>query len=137
MDLTSQFPRSPKEKISDLVHVGRMVDKARAYKNNTLGDYIYPCPLDSIILDFLKIDKEEFSDKACTMEENQIKTWVAKLAISHSSEKIEEINDSILNSQPDSPEKWKRFYELRDQLDSNRKDIQKWVDLIDLEEGRI
>ncbi len=137
MDLTTQFPRSPKEKIAGIVHVGRMLDKARAYKNNTLGEYIFPCPLDSIILEFLKIDKEEFSNKACTMEENQFESWVAKLSTPYSSEKIAEINDSILNSQPDSKEKWKRFYELRDQLDSNRKDIQKWVDLIDLEEDRI
>ena len=37
----------------------RMIDKARAYNSKTLGEYIFPCPLDKIILEFLNTDYEE------------------------------------------------------------------------------
>ena len=46
------------------------------------------------------------------------------------------MNETILNRQPDNPEKWQKFYEIRDRLDPSRKDVTTWVDLIDLEEGR-
>ena len=49
MDLSKVFPRSPKQKMAGLVHLGRMIDKGRAYKEKKLADYIYPCPLDKII----------------------------------------------------------------------------------------
>jgi hypothetical protein len=42
-----------------------------------------------------------------------------------------------LERQPDSENRWERFYELRDKIDSSRKDVTTWVDLIDLEEGRL
>ena len=53
MDLSKVFPRSPKQKMAGLVHLVRMIDKGRAYKEKKLADYIYPCPLDKIILNFL------------------------------------------------------------------------------------
>ena len=40
MDLSREFPRSPKQKIAGLVQLGRMIDKGRAYKEKRLADYI-------------------------------------------------------------------------------------------------
>ena len=61
MDLSRDFPRSPKQKIAGLVQLGRMIDKGRAYKEKKLAEYIYPCPLDKIILNFLCIDADAFA----------------------------------------------------------------------------
>ena len=60
MNLSHTFPRSPRDKLNGLVHLPRMIDKALASKQNTLGEYIFPCPLDKIILNFLQIDAEEW-----------------------------------------------------------------------------
>ena len=62
MDLSKVFPRSPKLKIAGLAHLGRMIDKGRAFKEKKLADYIYPCPLDKIILNFLSIEAENFAN---------------------------------------------------------------------------
>jgi len=119
-----------------LVHLPRMIDKARASKQNTLGEYIFPCPLDQIILDFLEIDADEWVRRVDSQNEEQLTQWVENKCRSRPAGEIESVNRQILKRQPDSEDRWKRFYELRDKIDSSRKDITTWVDLIDLEEGR-
>jgi len=137
MDLSHKFPRSPRDKMSGLVHLPRMIDKALASKLNTLGEYIFPCPLDKIILDFLKIDAEEWVRLVHSQNEEQLALWVEKKCGSGPADDRESINRKILERQPDSEDRWQRFYELRDQIDSSRKDVVTWVGLIDLEEGRL
>jgi len=113
-----------------------MIDKALASKLNTLGEYIYPCPLDKIILDFLQIDAEEWIRLVHSQNEEQLARWVKKKCASGPPDDMESINRKILERKPDSEDRWKRFYELRDNIDSSRKDIVTWAGLIDLEEGR-
>ncbi len=137
MDLTQEFPRGPREKMAGLVHIPRMIDKARAARQNTLGDYIYPCPMDKIMLEFLKVDSDTFQKKACDASEEDLSTWITLQCQNQSSEDKQAANLKILKSQPDNPEKWETFHEIRDGLDSSRTDITTWVDLIDLEEGRL
>lgn len=137
MDLSKTFPRSPRDKMSGLVYLPRMIDKALASKLNTLGEYIYPCPLDKIILDFLQIDAEEWIRLVHSQNEEQLARWVKKKCGSGPPDDMESINRQILERKPDSEDRWKRFYELRDNIDSSRKDIVTWVGLIDLEEGRL
>jgi hypothetical protein len=136
MNLTEKFPRSPKEQMAGLVHIPRMTDKARAARDNTLGDYIYPCPLDKIMLEFLDVDSETFQHRACGDTEETLAAWVAGRCRHRSQEEKIAVNGALLNGQPDNPEKWEYFYETRDRLNPSRKDITTWVDLIDLEEGR-
>ena len=62
MDLSINLPRSTKIKMAGLVHLSRMIDKDRAFKEKNLADYIYPCPLDIIILNFLHIEPEKFAN---------------------------------------------------------------------------
>jgi len=78
MDLTQFIPRSPKNKLAGIVMIPRMLDKARAYKNKSLGEYIYPCPLDQIILDFLGIDHKELAYQAQNLTNKEIELWVNK-----------------------------------------------------------
>jgi len=78
MNLTQEFPRSPKEQMAGLVHIPRMKDKARAARDNTLGEYIYPCPLDEIMLEFLDVDSETFQHRACDDTEETLAAWVAE-----------------------------------------------------------
>ena len=134
MDLTQHFPCSPKNKISGLVHIPRMVDKAKAFQKGTLDQYLFPCPLDEIILNFLGVSSDEFIH---VMETSSgFETWVDFQCKGKSIEKKEKINQMILDKKPATEEKKQKFIGLRNKIDSSRSDIKTWVDLIDLEEGR-
>lgn len=62
MDLTKEFPRSGSEILGGYPWIARMIDKARAYVDGTLGDYIYPCPIDKELLAELNVTGQEFAD---------------------------------------------------------------------------
>ena len=137
MDLSREFPRSPKQKIAGLVQLGRMIDKGRAYKEKRLADYIYPCPLDKIILNFLRIDSDTFAKMVVDKKDDEISIWAKDLTKSKSSREISVVNKQILDRKPDSQDRLQYFNEIRDKIDPSRTDIITWVDLLDLEEGRI
>ncbi len=137
MDLTKTFPRSPKEKALGLVHIPRMIDKSKAYHIQKLGEYIFPCPLDEMILEFLEIDGETFAKEACNREETDFLTWIKNSCLSSNFKEKETLNLEILQKKPDTEEKRRKFVELRDKVDPSRTDVDTWVDLIDLEENRL
>ena len=136
MDLSKVFPRSPKQKMAGLVHLGRMIDKARAYKEKRLADYIYPCPLDNIILNFLCIEADTFANITVEKKEEEISNWVKGLIKSKTPSDLVLINKIILEKKPDSEDRLQYYNKTRDKIDPSRSDITTWVDLMDLEEGR-
>ncbi len=54
-------PRSRSLVIGGLPWLARMTDKARAKVEGTIGDYIYPCPLDQRVLAELGLSADEFA----------------------------------------------------------------------------
>ena len=136
MDLSRAFPRSPKQKIAGIVHLGRMIDKGRAYKEKKLADYIYPCPLDKIILDFFCIEADTFADMTIEKKDEEISNWAKELIKSKSPDELDLINKIILEKKPDSEDRLKYYNKVRDKIDPSRSDLTTWVDLLDLEEGR-
>ena len=136
MDLSRAFPRSPKQKIAGIVHLGRMIDKGRAYKEKKLADYIYPCPLDKIILDFFCIEADTFADMTIEKKDEEISNWAKELIKSKSPDELDLINKIILEKKPDSEDRLKYYNKIRDKIDPSRSDLTTWVDLLDLEEGR-
>ena len=137
MDLSIVYPRSPKVKMSGLLQLARMIDKARAYRENKMSDYIYPCPLDKIILNFLRIDSDVFALKAVDCGDDEISAWSQEILKGKNATEIDFINDQILKRRPDSEDRLKYFYQTRDRIDPSRADVETWVDLLDLEEGRL
>ena len=79
MDLSRAYPRSPKEEMAGLVHLARMIDKAQAFKQGQMADYIYPSPLDKIILNFLRIDSDVFAAKAMESSDEEIRAWAEEM----------------------------------------------------------
>jgi hypothetical protein len=136
MDLSRTFPRSPKEEISGLVHLARMIDKGRAYKDNKLANYIFPCPLDKIILSFLHIDAEVFANMIIEKNDDEINEWAKEIIKSKPQSDLNITNNQILERRPDSKDRLEYFNELRNKIDPSRTDVNTWADLIDLEEGR-
>lgn len=137
MDLSRAFPRSPKQEMAGLVHLPRMIDKGRAYKENKLADYIFPCPLDKIILNFLRVDAEVFANMTRDKKNDEINHWAKEQTKSKSQTDLDFINKQILERKPDSEDRLEYFNDLRNKIDPSRSDVDTWVDLIDLEEGRL
>jgi hypothetical protein len=136
MDLSRAFPRSPKQEMAGLVHLPRMIDKCRAYKENKLANYIFPCPLDKIILTFLQVDAEVFANMTNDKKDDEINEWAKEQTESKSQSDLDLINKQILERRPDSKDRLEYFNELRNKIDPSRTDVNTWAELIDLEEGR-
>tara|TARA_A100001037_G_C14589405_1_gene387977 strand:- start:123 stop:482 length:360 start_codon:yes stop_codon:yes gene_type:complete len=114
-----------------------MIDKGRAFKENKLADYTYPCPLDKIILNFLRIEAENFANMTIEKKDDEILDWAKELIESKSPKELNLINEKILERKPDSEDRLNYFIEIRNKIDPSRSDVTTWVDLLDLEEGRL
>ena len=137
MDLTQFIPRSPKNKLAGIVMIPRMLDKARAYNSKSLGEYIYPCPLDQIILDFLGVDHKELASQAQKLTDKEIELWVNKTLSNRSISDKEKINKILLGRKPNTKESINRFNLIRDKINPSIKNLTTWVELIELEERKI
>jgi hypothetical protein len=136
MDLQTQFPRSPKDKLDGYAHVARIIDKARAHNAGTLGEYIYNCPMDQSWFQLTGIAADAFAEAVTTRDDRQMADWIRQRATPRSREEIEAWNRTLLSRTPSSPESQKHFLATRQKLAPERTDITTWPDLIDLEEGR-
>ena len=117
--------------------VPRMIDKVRAYNAKTLGEYIFPCPLDKIILEFLNIDHEEVIHLAQKLTDEEIVLWINERCLNRSEKDKEQVNQKILERKPDTQESLNRFNKLRNEINPTSTDITTWVDLLELDENRI
>ena len=136
MNLVESIPRSPKIKIKGLVMLARMIDKARAYNSNKLGEYIFPCPIDKIILEFLGTNHKKFAYKTQNLSDKEIASWIEEKCLHRSRDDIERINKIILDRKPDTPESLNRFNAIRNKINPFAKDVTTWVELIELEESQ-
>ncbi len=136
MDLSSSYPRSPRETLWGYVHLARMIDKCRAAKKGTLGEYIYPCPMDRMLLSFLGISAENFLEAANQQDEEGLGAWLAHQGLVHTQEEISQWNETLLTRRPDNEDKQAYFSECLAKIAPARTDITCWADLLDLEEGR-
>lgn len=74
---SGEFPRSGRAALDGFLWLARVFDKARASRNQTIHDYIYPCPMDRGVFDRWGITSRMFDaalESAQTDE--QILAWV-------------------------------------------------------------
>ena len=126
-----------REKLAGYVHVVRMIDKCRAVLAGTQGEYIYPCPMDTRLLDFAILTADQLTEAVQARSSDQaVADWFVENAGRHSQAEIEAWNNGMLARGPDTEEKWAYFRRCLEAVDPNRTDITSWADLLDLEEGR-
>ena len=113
-----------------------MIDKARAFRNGKLGEYIYPCPLDQRVLIFLKTSPEDFLDLAEIYDDEQMAEWTLEASRSRYQLQRDIVNGKILNKKV-APEDMPSFLKKRNLIDPTRTDVTTWDGLIGLEEGHI
>ncbi len=79
MNLSNQPPRCPSNaSLAGIVGVARLIDKARAHVNETLGDFVYgnDSGLDRITLEFLEIDADDFAEAAARYSDEELADWI-------------------------------------------------------------
>ena len=104
MDLTRQPPRRPTNlSVAGIVGAARMTDKARAYNNETLGEYIYGenSGLDQRVLAFLGISANAYAEAAGEHDDTALGNWVLETSEKSAAE-IAEFNDAELTHLPDT-----------------------------------
>ncbi|MCS6293230.1 MAG: DUF5069 domain-containing protein [Nitrospira sp.] len=137
MDLRTSFPRSMRVKLEGYVHLARMIDKCRAVLVGTEGEYIYPCPMDERLLEFVGITSDQFTAAVKTNPADEgVAAWFRQTAKPHPTAELDEWNKKLLARGPSSPESLEKFNKYRDAVDPSRTDLTAWSDLQDLEEGR-
>lgn len=135
-DLNVSAPRSSKEKMAEIVHLPRMIDKARAHQADSLGEYIYPCPLDQQVLQFLQVESENFAKLTEKFDDDQLTEWTLDQSRNRTSLERQALSKGILNRKV-NPRNWVEFKSMRDQVDPTRTEVTTWDGLTDLEEGHI
>ncbi len=138
MDLRKDFPRSMRFKLAGYVHLARMIDKCRAVLAGTEGEYIYPCPMDERLMEFVGITNEQFTAavQSHSTDEGVVK-WLEQTAKPHRPVELEGWNQQLLARGPSSAGSAAKFRKYLAAIDPSRTDISAWSDLQDLEEGRL
>ena len=125
MDLTRQPPRRPSNLgVAGIVGAARMTDKARAYNDETLGEYIYGenSGLDQRVLVFLGISADAFAEAAGARDDTDLGHWVLQTSGKTATE-IAEFNDAALNQLPDTDAHKQRLKDRLARFAPGRTDI--------------
>jgi hypothetical protein len=139
MDLTIEFPRSPRETLLGIPMLPRTIDKARAALSDTLGEYIYgeKSGFDMSLLEFLGLTSGAFLEG---VRESPDDAAMAKWLESHAPKtpaETKQFATVFLNDGDDDADR-ARFQERRAKLPANVQGrVTGWVDLLDVAEGRI
>lgn len=113
MDLTKQYPRSPREQLDGIMLLPRAIDKARAQLHGTLGEYIYyDCGLNLKLFNTLGVTEDEFLDAVRgAADDDSVLEWVRDF-VRPEREKIAKMNDWVLHNEPTDQEREKFCDEL-------------------------
>lgn len=139
-DLSSEFPRSPRETLGGYVVAARTLDKCRAKLNGTLGDYHFDCPLDNEFLGFAEISPDAFKEFVATgVDDDEVAAWIGenakdrpRIEVIHWNNKMRALRICDLD---DARQEFLEGY--IPQFVPAGRPVYVWFDVYDLEEGRI
>ncbi len=135
-DLTQHPPRSPRVRLGGFVHLPRLLDKARAAAQGKLGDYIYPCPLDKRLLDFVGLSGDEILAQVKSGKtDTEILTWIQTTTKTpRSAWEIDVWSRWLECSSPGDAQRHGAFAEAINSLAPGRDDIRTAFDRLDLDD---
>lgn len=135
VDLSHRAPRSPFcRDVAGIYGAARMSDKARAAKANRLGDYIYNCPIDQAVLDFLGFSSDAFREAAYRhLNDLELGAWVLEKTVRTRNE-IPAFNAHLRQAGPDTAEKRESFRKAVEAIAPGRADITAHFDRLDLDD---
>ena len=140
LDLSKEFPRSPRETLGGYVHAGRMLDKCRAEIAGSNGEYHYNCPLDGFFFEFTGIDGEAFKTFVATgADDDAVVAWIQEHSQVESDEAVIQWNNKMRDMRlSEMPVPLQVFLEgyIPEYIPAG-KVVRVWFDVYDIEEGRL
>jgi hypothetical protein len=142
LDLTYEFPRSPRALFAGYVIAGRMLDKCRAILNGMGGEYVYNCSLDRIFLEFAGLDADDFRNLVATgATDEEVADWIYANAKARSPSEIAAWNFTLKGRRicelPPDRQAWVQEYLLANVKPEIQERVIFNFDLLDAEEGRL
>ena len=144
--MSEQYPRSPKVRLGDIAHLGRIIDKVRLRQAGQIQDYNYlTVGFDRYLLDFLELDASAFEQKVRDGGTDQeILDWVRAHMKNYTQEEIAQWNQRIETSGPMDEAGKARFQQRLEDVAKKRgvavatlPHVTAWSDLIELDEDRL
>jgi Domain of unknown function (DUF5069) len=137
MDLTKDFPRSPREQLDGMRLLPRAIDKARAQLEGKLGNYTYyGCRFNLRLFNTLGVTEDEFLDAVRSASgDDAVLEWIREY-VRPEPDKVEKMNDWVLHNPPTDNEREEFLNEL-EKVDPGNGSVATWTQLVDLEEGRL
>lgn len=144
--MSAPYPRSPKIRLGNIAHLGRMIDKVRLRQAGQIQDYNYlTVGFDRYLLDFLELDASAFEQKVRDGGTDQeILDWVRAQMKNRSQEEIAQWNQRIETSGPMDEAGKARFQQRLNDVATKRgvpastlPQVTAWSDLIELDEDRL
>jgi hypothetical protein len=134
------YPRSPYLTLGGYVHLPRLIDKARLWRQGSLRGYNYKAlGFDKHLLSFLGIDGDEFEQAANRLETDQaILNWIrSNGGVQHTESEIAAWSQKQIEKRPDNPEKLARFRRILQEVGGGAESgVETYFDLIEFEERR-
>jgi hypothetical protein len=141
LDLTQDYPRSPRALFAGYLIAGRMLDKCRALLNGTEGEYVYNAGIDRTFLEFAGLDGEQFKEFVATgATDEEVADWIHEKAKPHSAAEIAAWNFALkcrrICELPPERQAWVQDYLLQNVKPEFQERVIFNFDLLDAEEGR-
>lgn len=140
LDLTKNYPRSPRTKLGGYVIAARTLDKCRSVVAGTAGEYHFDCPLDKIFFDFTEIDASAFKNQVATgADDAAMIEWISQEAKVHEPVEIVKWNNDLRYKRISemAPELQEFLEGYIDEVVPAGKVVYHWFDVYDIEEHRI
>ena len=143
---TAQYPRSPKEQVGGLCHLGRLIDKVRMRNAGQIQDYNYlTVGFDKYLLDKLEIKGEDFEKRVLQGgTDAEIAEWVQANGKALTDEEKAEWNNMVLTFGPKAPMAQQAFDKNLAAIAQKRgvsveqlPSIKTWFELIEHDEDRM
>lgn len=137
MDLTKDYPRSPRDQLDGMTILPRAIDKARAQLDGKLGEYIYyGCRFNLKLFNTLGVTEDEFLEAVRgAKNDDEVLEWIRDFVRPEAS-KTKQMNDWVLSNAPTKDEH-EGFCDELEAVDPGNESVNTWTELIDLEEGRL
>jgi hypothetical protein len=138
MDLTKSYPASVREEMHGIVQLKRTIDKGKAQAAGTIGEYVYDCPMDKHLFEFLDLDGDTLLDVIkSASNDGEISEFVAPYVHAKEDSEIDAFNRDWLKHAPEPGSQAEGYFlKMRSDVAPDRTDVTTWADLLDLDEKR-
>jgi len=140
------YPRSPKALLGGIAHLGRFIDKIRLRNEGKIQDYNYvTVGFDKRLIDTLQIDPKAFEKRVLAGgTDEELLAWVVAQGKPLSHDEIAQWSQGLLSSGPKDDAARQRFQRRLQEIATKRgvpvgslPPVSTWVDVIELDEGRM